>query len=288
MDPKLYGLVVAISFGLNPVVLKLGFARSGRSKVDAAVMIGLIVAVPIYVAVVPFSGGLSWEQVTPLALVCFALGGILGAGLGRHWLYAAIHLIGAAPATAIKNGAPLISTILAVLLLGEQVGLIQWVAILAIIAGITFVTWKPGEGRRQMLNVGVLAALAAAGVYGVRPLFLKYGLDIADLPVTAALVGAIAALLYAALLARPKDLRSEPMGRTVLVLFVVSGALQAVGFLALTFGLSGGDVSIVYPITSTAPIFTLGFTRLMLRGTEEITWRIALGVLAVTAGVIFL
>jgi drug/metabolite transporter (DMT)-like permease len=286
MDNKLFALIVAISFGLNPVVLKMGFARAGQ--VDVAVMIGLIVAIPLYVAVVPLVGGLYWDQVTLPALIGFILGGLFGAGIGRRWMYTAIHAIGAAPATAIKNSAPLITTALATLFLGEQVSLLQWVAVLSIILGITLVTWKPGAGRRQLLNVGVLAAVGSALSYGVRPLFLKFGLDAANLPVTAALVGAIAALLYVGLLARPKGLRFEPMGRAVLGLFVFAGLLQGIGFLALTFGLSGGDVSVVYPVTASAPIFTLGFTRLMLRGTEDITWRIALGVVAVTAGVIFL
>ncbi len=286
MDPKLFALLVAFSFGLNPVVLKLGFLRKGR--VDVAVMIGLVVAIPLYLLVVPLVGGLHWEQVTLPALIGFILGGLFGAGIGRRWMYTAIHSIGAAPATAIKNSAPLITTMLAVLFLDEQVGLVQWLAVISIIGGITLVTWKPGAGRRQLLNVGVLAAVGSALSYGVRPLFLKFGLDAADLPVTAALVGAIAALLYAALLARPRDLRAEPTDRSALGLFVGAGVLQAIGFLALTFGLAGGDVSVVYPVTSSAPVFTLAFTRLMLRGSEELTWRIALGVIAVTAGVIFL
>jgi drug/metabolite transporter (DMT)-like permease len=286
MDPKLFALIVAISFGLNPVVLKMGFARAGQ--VDVAVMIGLIVAIPLYVAVVPLVGGLYWDQVTLPALIGFILGGLFGAGIGRRWMYTAIHAIGAAPATAIKNSAPLITTALATLFLGEQVSLLQWVAVLSIILGITLVTWKPGAGRRQLLNVGVLAAVGSALSYGVRPLFLKFGLDAANLPVTAALVGAIAALLYVGLLARPRGLRPEPMERHVLGLFVAAGILQGIGFLALTFGLAGGEVSVVYPVTSSAPIFTLVFTRFMLRGTEDLTWQIALGVILVTAGVIVL
>jgi uncharacterized membrane protein len=286
MDPKLFALIVAISFGLNPVVLKLGFARQG--KVDVAVLIGLVVAIPLYLAVVPLVGGLHWEQVTLPALIGFVLGGLFGAGIGRRWMYLAIHAIGAAPATAIKNAAPLITTSLAVLFLGEQVTLLQWLAVLTIIMGKTLETWKPGGGRRQLLNLGVLAAVGSAFSYGVRPLFLKFGLEAANLPVTAALVGAIAALLYVGLLARPRGLRPEPMERHVLGLFVAAGILQGIGFLALTFGLAGGEVSVVYPVTSSAPIFTLVFTRFMLRGTEDLTWQIALGVILVTAGVIVL
>jgi drug/metabolite transporter, DME family len=177
---------------------------------------------------------------------------------------------------------------LAIPLFNEQVGLFQWLAIIGIIGGISLVTWKPGAGVKQLMSVGILAAVGAALSYGVRPLFLKFGLENADLPLTAALVGAIAALLYAVILARPKALRPPPMAPGTFRLFFGAGVLQAFGFLSMTFAIASGDVSIVYPVTSTAPLFTLVFTWLMLKGTEPVTWRLALGVTAVVAGVITL
>jgi drug/metabolite transporter (DMT)-like permease len=71
-------------------------------------------------------------------------------------------------------------------------------------------------------------------------------------------------------------------------LFAASGTLQAFGFLAFTLALSADDVTVVYPVTSSAPIFTLAFTALLLRGQETVTWRIVLGVALVVIGVIAL
>ena len=48
--------MTALCFGLNPVTLKLAFARHGRA--DVAVVVGLAVAIPIYVLLLPFWGGL--------------------------------------------------------------------------------------------------------------------------------------------------------------------------------------------------------------------------------------
>jgi DME family drug/metabolite transporter len=273
---KVLALMTAICFGINPVLLKLGFARKGRS--DVAVVIGLAITVPVYLAIAPLVGGISFAHMTLPAVVGFVLGGLFGGGIGRRWMYLAIEKIGASPAAAIKNAAPVITTALAILFLGERVTLLHWLAIVTIVAGI---------GVRHMLSVGVLAALGSALSYGVRPLFLKYGLDAANLPLTGALIGAVAALVYAAVLTPNSELwfglREKSLG-----LFAASGILQALGFLALTFGLSGEDVSIVYPVTSTAPLFTLLFTALMLRNTERLTWRIVIGAVAITAGVIVL
>jgi drug/metabolite transporter, DME family len=282
---KVLALMTAICFGINPVVLKLGFARKGRS--DVAVVVGLAITVPVYLLMAPLLGGISFAHMTLPAVIGFVLGGLFGGGIGRRWMYLAIEKIGASPAAAIKNSAPVITTALAILFLGERVTLLHWLAIATIVAGITLITWRKGIGARQMLSVGVLAALGSAISYGVRPLFLKYGLDAANLPLTGALIGAVAALVYAAALTPNSELwfglREKSLG-----LFAASGILQALGFLALTFGLSGEDVSIVYPVTSTAPLFTLLFTALMLRNTERLTWRIVVGAVAITAGVIVL
>jgi drug/metabolite transporter (DMT)-like permease len=285
MDPKLFALTTAICFGLNPVTLKIGFSRGGRP--DTGMIVGLLVAVPLYFVLLPLAGGLHWDQVTPAALLGFTLGGLFGTGIGRRWQYIAIHRIGASPATAIKNSAPVISALLAAVLFAEPVTLIRWAAIIGIVAGVVLVTWKPGQSLRSWFDVGVLAAIGAAVAYGIRPLFLKFGLEAADLPLTSAVVGAIAALTYALLFGDRSGLRSihlEPAFR----LFVLSGILQAVGFLALNVGLSGGIVSVVYPVTASAPLFTLLFTFLLLRGKESLTWRIVLGAVAIVAGVVAL
>lgn len=285
IDPKLFALVTAICFGLNPVTLKIGFSRGGRP--DTGMIVGLIVAVPFYLLLLPLAGGLHLDLVTPTALLGFVLGGLFGTGIGRRWLYIAIDRIGASPATAIKNAAPVISAILAAILFSEPVTPLRWAAIVAIVAGVVLVTWKPGQGARRWLDVGVLAAIGAAVTYGIRPLFLKFGLEAADLPLTSAVVGATAALAYALLFGDRSGLRTihrEPAFR----LFLLSGLLQAVGFLALNAGLSGGIVSTVYPVTASAPLFAILFTAILLRGKETLNWQIVLGAAAVVAGVIVL
>jgi drug/metabolite transporter (DMT)-like permease len=285
IDPKLLALVTAISFGLNPVTLKLGFGKGGRP--DTAMIIGLVVAVPLYFAILPLAGGLHAEQVTTAALFGYVLGGLFGTGIGRRWLYIAIDRIGASPATAIKNSAPVISALLAAVVYQEPVTPIRWAAIIGIVVGVGLVTWKPGAGIRHWFDIGTAAAIASAVSYGVRPLFLKFGLEAADLPLTAAFVGATAALVYALSFGDRSGLLSahrEP----AFGLFLVSGVLQAIGFLALTLGLAGGEVSVVYPVTASAPLFTLGFTALLLRGMERLTAQVVVGAVLVVLGVVSL
>ena len=52
VDPKLLALVTAISFGLNPVTLKLGFGKGGRPDTAMIIGLALIESLAIYVLVV--------------------------------------------------------------------------------------------------------------------------------------------------------------------------------------------------------------------------------------------
>lgn len=298
MDGKLLALITAACFGLNPVVLRLGFTRAPGS-VDAAVTIGLAIALPLYLAIVPFTGGLHWERMTGTALVAFAFGGLFGGGIGRRWMYTAIDRIGAAPATAIKNSAPLFSTLFAVPLLGERVGAKEWASIVMIVAGIWLLTWRPAGAKkvRTLLDVGVIAAIGSALSYGIRPLILKFGLTEVNLPITAAVVAAFSALGYALLLSRPWTwtwLRaplpgSGPrIGTPAITLFIAAGLLQTAGLLSLIFAVSDDAVTRVYPVTAAAPLFTVAFTLLLLRGTERINARVLFAVCAIVTGVIIL
>ncbi len=289
MTASLWALTVAICFGINPILVRRGM--TSESRTDFAVFVGLAVSVPIYGLMLPFFGGLQWELVTLPAFVGFVLGGLFGAGIGRGWLFGAIQRIGAARATAIKNSSPLFSTLLAVVVLGEAVTGLHWAAILTIIAGLVLVGWKSGPSLLQAQRSGVLMALGAALSYGVRPLFLKSGLDAANLPLTAAFVGAIAAITpYTFTLATHGGLNLgfREVPRRSVWLFAAAGVLQTIGFLALTLALSEARVSIVYPITATAPIVTLIFSFALLRTVERLTVRDVLGILAVVAGVAIL
>jgi drug/metabolite transporter (DMT)-like permease len=283
MDAKLLAVATALCFGISPVVLKLGFGRRGRT--DVAVFIGLVLTIPLYLAFSPFVGGIHFEYMNLQAWVGFILGGLFGGAIGRRWMYRAIERLGASPASAVKNSAPLITTALSIPLLGEHVSLVRWLAIVVIVAGITLVTWGPGWKGGQFLNAGLLAAVGSAISYGIRPLFLKYGLEAADVPLTGALVGTFASVIYAGLLTPRHDLwvglRGPGSG-----LFAISGILQGLGFLALTFGLSKAPASVVYPVTSAAPLCTVVLTALLLRKAEHLNWRIVAGTCAIVIGVI--
>jgi len=284
IDAKVLALTTAITFGIVPVFIKMAFRRGGQTGtgLTLALVFSALVNLGLALFVDP-----QWELLTPAAFVAFVLGGLAGNAIGRRWSYQSIDLLGPSRSAALRSSSPVISTLLATVIYGEHVSAFQWLAILAIVVGGVLVNWVPGADRRQWLGMGVVYSLAAACSYGVRPLLLKFGLNIVNIPLAAACIGAVAALLYTLI----REDRSKLLAARIDSAFkfwVLAGAIGAIGLVSLTFALAGGDVSVVYPLTASAPLFTVAFTALLLRGVEQITWQLIAGTLAVVAGVAYL
>jgi uncharacterized membrane protein len=283
IDAKLMALIAAVTFGMAPITLKIAYRYGGNT--NTGMVIGLAIAVPINFALVPFMNP-HWEQLTAGAIVGFVLGGLAGNAIGRQWFYQAVDLLGPARASVLRSTSPILSTTLALILYQEAVTPIRWAAVIAIVLGGVLVSWTPGAGARGWLGTGVVFALLAAVSYGVRPIFTKFGLEQANLPLAGACIGAAVALAWA-MIGDRSYLRETRLDRSFLWFFI-GGVVQAVALLALTFGLSAGDVSLVYPLSASAPLFTLIFSAVFLRGVEQIGPRLILGALAVVVGVVYL
>jgi drug/metabolite transporter (DMT)-like permease len=284
IDPKLFGLLTALSFGIAPVFLKMAFRRGGGMTLG--LLLGQLATLGVNLLLLAVIDP-RFDELTPVAIVAFAVGGLAGTAVGRRWVYESVNLIGPARATSIRSSAPVITAIMALVFLREPITLDRWAAILAVVLGAALVSWTSDGGARGWLGRGVVYSLAAAFLYGIRPLIVKVGLDEANLPLAAALLGAVAALIYTLIFEDRKQLRTARLD-AAFAWFLVSGLFQAVGITALTFGLSEGEVSVVYSIAASAPLFTLLFTGLVLRGVERITPHLVVGTILTILGVIYL
>lgn len=284
MDPKFWAILTAAMFGLVPVLAKLAFRKGGQAGMG--IIISLASAIPLNIAIGLFTDP-HYERLTPLAVVWFILGGLAGSALGRYWNYVSIDLLGASRSATIRSTSPVFTVFIALLFFGETLSVARWLAILAIVAGAALVSWQPGRGARGWVSMGVLYALGAAAAYACRPIFIKAGLEQADIPIAASIIGAFAALAYT-VIREPRENYRMTKVNAAFWWFLLSGIAQAVAQLSLALGLSGGEVSIVYTLTASAPLFTIVFTWLFLRGVERITPQLVIGSIAVVAGVVYL
>jgi uncharacterized membrane protein len=67
--------------------------------------------------------------------------------------------------------------------------------------------------------------------------------------------------------------------------FVIAGIMENAAVLLTIMALGVGAVSVVLPLTGTAPVFVLLLSAVFLRGVEVLNGRVVLGTLLIVAGV---
>lgn len=213
-------------------------------------------------------------------VLLFVLSGMVGSIGGRFLRFVSIQKVGAPVGAALMSLNPFIATGLAVLLLGERVTAPLLAGTVVIVAGATLLSlsgrtvgFRPGALAYPLLAAtcfGAVMILRKAGLGGVGPT-LGFAIN-----VTTALVACTAFMLVAR--------RGLETTRRSLLYFVAAGVLENLGVFLSVVALSVGSVSVVTPLTSTAPVFVLLMSGLFLRG-DRAGARVVLGTILIVAGI---
>lgn len=217
------------------------------------------------------------------SVLLFVSAGLIGTVGGRLLRFLSIEKVGASVSAAVLNLQPLISTALAILLLGEQVTPPILVGTIVIVGGTLILSFSGGRLGFQPWQIGL--PLASATCFGVVAILRKVGLSHMG-PVAGTTINVTTALVaYSALMlaARHRGIVAC-RGRTLLY-FVAAGLAENVAVFMTIVGLSLGAVSVVTPLTASAPIFVLLLSPFFLRGVEVLTGRVITGTVLIVAGV---
>jgi DME family drug/metabolite transporter len=230
---------------------------------------------------VAYTGGLGTPSLS--GIVFFATAGLIGTVGGRLLRFIGIETVGASITAALMNLSPLVSSALAILLLGERVTLPIMAGTLVIVAGTTLLSsgGRSGGVRTRQLIVPLLSAVC----FGVVAVLRKMGLaGMAPLPGFA--VNTTAALLaFSAFLLASGQASAVLCRRQSVLYFVAAGITENLGVLLIIVALTVGSVSVVAPLASVSPIFVLVLSFFFLRGIELLNSRIVAGTLLIVAGV---
>jgi uncharacterized membrane protein len=224
-----------------------------------------------------------FDRLSVGGLALFALAGLIGTTGGRLLRFVSIEQVGASVSAALINLNPLVSTGLAVLVLGEHVTLPILAGTVVIVAGTTLLSIG---GRRLGMRPGQLALpLLSAVCFGVVAILRKAGLSHTG-PVLGSAINASTALVAftAFLLVSGQRDAMVARGRS-LAYFAAAGVAENAAVFLTVVALGLGTVSVVTPLTATMPIFVLFMTFAFLRGVERLTTRIVLGTILIVLGV---
>jgi drug/metabolite transporter (DMT)-like permease len=284
----LHALIAGLFWGTSPVLVKRGLAHS---DVSAATLYQQATILATLLGAALLEGDLFAGRIAPLAIIIFAGTGVVGAYLGRTLFVRTVDQIGASRAQSLNNSAPLVTVLLAALLLGERLTFAVLVGVAFIISGVFFVTQAETNASgattgRTLTPTSVLATLC----YGVVPVLKKFGTDNGGPPVLGALVMHATGLVLLLTLGRllKIELKWERTPTKSVISFVAAGMLYAIGSILTLKALVHAPASVVAPIWSAQPIVSFFLAKTTLKGIEEVTLKDGLAAALVVVGVLVL
>jgi drug/metabolite transporter (DMT)-like permease len=273
----LLAVASAALFGAMTVALRLALRRTPDAELGAAVTIGTACVIALALAAVARPEALPARE-----LALFLLAGVLAPGGSQLLFTMAVRDAGASRASVVVGTAPLVAVAIALLVLQEPLRLpLVLGAILIVAGGVALVLER---GRPEHLKaVGLAFAFACTALFAARDNFVRWfsGETVVEaLPAAAAtlLGGTLVAVAYlvAATRGRPSVRGSTP--------FVVVGVLFGLSYVALFEAYYRGRVSVVSPLVATETLWGVGLSALLMRHTELVGRRLALGAVLIVAG----
>jgi uncharacterized membrane protein len=155
-----------------------------------------IVSVLTLSAATGIRGEFHFAELSFAAFWPFVAAGAVGASFGKIFYYYGIDTVGASKSVSIKNSSPILTTILAVVILGERVTLPLAAGVVLIVAGIILLTRVQGRAEGSPNQIAYfIYPLLAAFCFGINPIVKKIGVSTVSVPTFGALITQTTALI---------------------------------------------------------------------------------------------
>ncbi|MFP3951479.1 MAG: DMT family transporter [Candidatus Bathyarchaeia archaeon] len=271
-------LFTAFCYSLSSVLVRKGLEES--TPYSASIIGSMVQTLILSILLLHNMPTINWEAVT-----FFALSGFLASNLGRLFNYLSVERLGVALSSSIIGGSPLISTALAIIILGEKSSLTIILGTILVVSGITVISSR--RGRVRIRGKNMIFPLLSAVLYGASTVVRKIGLNIQSEAILGAQIGAFTGFLSFLITVTATDRLGELKANIKsLLLFASSGVIVSAGWIAMFTAMQNGTVSIVATLIGAYPLFSLLLSYFMLRGEEDISTRVILGSIMVVMGVV--
>lgn len=282
-------LLAAIGFGSAPIFTRT--ALQGFSFLPA-VWMSLIVSFFLALVLAVLLARQDLDNLTLTAFLWIVAVGLTHHVCGRPQNYLAVSIIGASRASLFFSSQAPVAAFVAVIFLGESISSLIILGTVAVVAGLIAGSgdsllegWR--ADRRYLF--GYLVALSAGGAYGMVNIFVKKANEAVDSPLLVTSISLLLGISILTPLVAPRAVKEARVTgdlRKTLLFVVLAGLAAGVGVNSLYFALLTGDVVIVTPITSIAPLVTVLIAHLFISRQEQVTLRLAGGTALAVIGVI--
>ncbi|MDY0296088.1 MAG: DMT family transporter [Acidobacteriota bacterium] len=285
---ELAALVTAVCWTYNSIAFSHAGRRVGSATVNhVRLWVALAALLPIHLVAHGslLASGLGWQ-----ATAWLALSGIVGYVVGDAFLFEAFVLIGARLSMLLMLLAPIFSSILARIFLGERLNSREMSAILIAVAGIGIViaSTRSGDGApRRNFRIGLLLGIGGAAGQAGGLLLSKLGMMAGASPIAANQVRVVAALAvltpYFLLRGRlGSDMRKMRDHRALVD--ITSGAMvgPVLGVILSLVAIRHAHIGIASTLMSLSPVLLLPISRYLFN--EHISMRAVTGTIIALAG----
>lgn len=288
MDAIALSLLSGFGFGSAAVFARFGM--QGMSHLSSTLLSVVVSFFPTLLLALLFARS-DIEALPAVALAWFLLLGVINFLGGRNFSYQAIGRIGASRTAAVLSTSAVFAAIFAITITGERPHFVVLLGTLAVVLGLMAALGHSiregvSENRGALLGLG-LAVMAAAS-YGGTNVIAKELTEEYGSPLMVSAFG----LLFGIILLSPlaganmvREVRSSRGSPAFAVSAGFSGLAAATGVIALYFALQRADVTVVSPIVSINPIFTLVLAQIFISRMEDLNKWLFLGVFITVTGV---
>jgi transporter family protein len=282
---EFYALANAFLFALHNMLSKKASRYSNpATAVISSLLINIVVLWGMTILLVPMS------NVTAASLLIFVVVGFFQPGLTRLLTYKGIDTLGVAITDPVRATTPLFCAMMAIIFLGEEITVPIVVATFMIIAGVTLLSWRRDSMKLMGSALYLWYPIAASALAGASQVVRKFGLAAVPHPFLAAAVTATSSLVVSVLTMWyvEKTRQTWKMNRDCFWWFLGAGITVSLAMTCIYFALDLGKVSVVIPISSTGPFFSLILTAIFLRDVERVTFRIVVSAAMIVGGVLLI
>jgi uncharacterized membrane protein len=285
MPAEFFALGSAFLFALHNMFTKKALRYSNpATAVISSLLINIIFLWGVSILFVPLA------SLTSASILIFVLVGFFQPGLTRLLTYKGIDALGVAITDPIRATTPLFSAAMAILFLGEKITLPIIAATFMIIAGIALLSWRQGSMKLAGSAVFLWYPIIASALAGATQVVRKFGLAAVPHPFLAAAVTATSSFVVSVLTMWYVEKTQETwkMNRQSFWWFLAAGVTVSFSMACIYYALDRGQVSVVIPISSTGPLFSLILTAIFLRDVERVTLRIVTSAAMIVSGVLLI
>ena len=267
MSAVLLALASAALFGGMTIAVRVGLRDGGDAGGAALATVLSALCVTLVAATFRHDVHHLWP---------FFLAGLLAPGASQILFTLGVREIGASRTSVTVGAAPLVAVAIALVFLGEPVRVPLVIGALAVVAGGVLLAAerdRPGHLRSR----GLLFAAGAAALFATRDNVVR-ALHGHASPESAAAATLVAGTVVAALWAR-----RAPTARELRRL-APAGVLFGLSYICLFEAYWQGRVTVVSPLVATESLWGVALAALLIRQTEGMGRKVAVGALLIVAG----